>query len=97
MPLSPSAEKALRERFAKEKATYNGRKSDKTREKDLARYKEKLAFHEEQLAAQSGQRTGAPRRALGSYESNHAFMKRLYKNLIRYVDGLSQLAAVQPQ
>jgi hypothetical protein len=36
-------------------------------------------------------------RARGAYESNHAFMKRLYKNLIRYVDGLSQLAAVQPQ
>ncbi len=92
MPLSPSAEKALRERFAKEKATYNGRKSDKTKEKDLARYKEKLAFHEEEFRkTQSGPHAGAPRRALGSYELNHAFMKRLYKNLIRYVDGLSQL------
>jgi hypothetical protein len=95
MSLSSSALQALKERITNERIKYNNRKSDKTRVKDLAHYKEQLAFHEEQLVAQSTQRRGAPRRALASYNLNHVFMKRFYRAMIKYVEG-RQAAAAQP-
>ena len=103
MPLSSCAKNWLRERFAEEKAIYDGRKSDKTKENDLARYEKKFAFHAEELRkAQSEPRTGgAPRRAIGSFRSNHLVMKLLFRKLIAYVkpaaaEPAQPLAAAQP-
>ena len=99
MPLSSCAKNWLRERFAEEKAIYDGRKSDKTKEKDLARYEKKFAFHAEELC--KPHTGGAPRRAIGSFKSNHLVMKLLFRKLIAYVkpaaaEPTQPLAAAQP-